>query len=181
MYLLTVYPEGFKSLVIRGDESYVNYDCLRWSGKSKINTWKKPPLEWLDDDLTEESDQVGDFIAFGGGRIALSKRAYSLLSKHLGEQAEFLPTLGPDSIEEWRLLNVLNVLDIMDSSKSKYEIFNDGEVGDCSHAFLNTPPKENHIFLVDGYFPDIFIDKSTKDLIENSSLTGALIREYKNP
>ena len=181
MYLLTVYPKNFKSLVIADNESYMAYDCLRWNGKSKLSTWKKPPLEWLEDDLTEESDKVGDFTAFGGGRLALSELAYSILGEHLDKQAEFLPTTGPNESDEWRILNVLNVLDIMDKSRSKYEIYNDGEVGDCSHAFLNTPQSENRIFLVKGYFPDIFIDEATKELIETSGLTGHLIREYLNP
>lgn len=181
MYLLSLIPEKYKGLDIPENESYLDYDCLRWAGRSKIESWKKPRLAWFEDEFSSHTAPVADFTAFGGGPIALSSKAYLVLKKLFSNQAEFLPTIGPESDDEWRLLNVINVLDIMDTSKSKYEIYSSGKVGKCSHAFLNEPSQENKIFQVSGYFPFVFIDGEVKQAIESAGLTGALIREYLNP
>lgn len=181
MYLFSIMPETYKSLVIPEEDGYITYDCLRWAGRPKSETWKVPTVAWLDDEFTSDSAEIADFIAFGGGPVALSDRAYNVLKNLFGDQVEFLPVNGPSADDSWLLMNVINVLDIMDVSKSKYEIYHTGEVGDVSHAHINEPKPDNHIFLVQGNFPLIFIDQETKDVIESAGLTGTLIREYLNP
>lgn len=181
MYLLSLVPETYKGLDLPEGESYAAHNCLRWAGMPKLDLWKPPSLVWFKDEYTSDDSPIADFVAFAGGQIALSDNAYLSLKDTLGNQAEFLPTIGPEPEHKWRLLNVVNVLDIMDGSKSKYEIYSTGKVGECSHAFLNPPEDGNRIFKVKGYFPFIFIDEKTKNMIESAGLTGTLIRKYLNP
>lgn len=181
MYLFSIIPEGFRELVIPQNETYASYDCLRWGGKSKADTWKAPNLVWLKDSFTSESDAIADFTGFGGGPIAVSEKAYQTLKDVFEGQVEFLPTIGPDSNENWRLLNVTNVVDIMDVSKSKYEIYPDGKIGACTHAYLNEPDSGNKIYRVKGKAILELIDEETKNIIESAGLSGVLIREYLNP
>lgn len=180
MYLLSVLPDGFKELKLATGESYAKHDCLLWIGKPKQSTWKTPPLEWLEDDFTSNADPIPDITSVAG-TIALSQKAYDLLKDLIGEHVEFLSTVGPTSDESWTLINVTNVQNLLDPSKSRYEIEDDGEVGLCEHGFLNAPEEGNHIFQVADYSPYIFIDEQTKQVIESAGLTGALIREYLNP
>lgn len=181
MYLFSIFPEGYKELTIAQGESYASYDCLRWGGKSKADTWKAPNLEWLEDDFTSDSDQIADFTGFGGGPVAVSDRAYHVLKDILKDQVEFLPTTGPGPNDNWRLLNVINVVDIMDTSKSKFEIYSDGKVGQCTHAYLNEPDPNNRIYRVKGKPILELVNEEVKNAIESAGLTGALIREYLNP
>jgi len=180
MYLFSIMPNGYKGLVIPEGHKYADYDCLLWDGRSKSDTWKTVPLEWLEDDLTDSDDVVADFTAFGGGPIAVSERAYDVVSEIFKGQVEFLPTSGPDG-DNWRLLNVTNVVDTMDTSKSQYQIYDSGRIGMCTHAHIDEPGPENKIFVVKGFMPRMFVDEVSKNLIESSGLTGALIREYLNP
>ena len=181
MYLLSLVPETYKGLDLPENESYASHDCLRWAGKAKSKTWIAPEVVWFADESTSDDSPIADFTAFAGGQIALSTKAHQCLKNILQGQAEFLPLSGPDSDNEWHILNVINVLDILDSSKSKHEIYSDGKVGECTHGYLSTPTPGEHIFKVKGYFPNIFIDEETKELVETSGLTGHLIREYLNP
>lgn len=181
MYLLTPYPNGFKSLDLPESEDYEDYGFLSWNGQPRADRWKAPTIEWFEDDLTSPADRQGDFAAFGGGPIAISGEAYSVLYNELAGQVEFLPTIGPTKNESWYLLNVINVIDLLEPSKSLYEIYEDGEVGICQHGFLNTPDTSHRIFEVKDYAPYIFIDEKTKNIIESAGLTGVLIREYLNP
>ena len=181
MYLLTPYPEGFKSLDLPENMPYDEYDCVSWAGRSKLDNWKAPVLEWLEDEFTVESDQVGDFVAFGGGPIAISDRAYQVLKDLLNGQVEFLPTKGPGPTDNWKLLNVTNVIDIMDTSKSKFDIYSDGKIGRCTHAYLNETEPHNKIYRVKGKPALEFINGEVKSVIESAGLTGGLIREYLNP
>ena len=180
MYLFSVLPDGFKELTLAHGQSYSEYDCLLWTGKSKLHSWKTPKLEWLKDELTSESDLTPDITSVAG-TIALSESAYNTLKTILADQVEFLATLGPDSNDKWFLINVINVQDTLDTSRSLYEIEDDGEIGLCEHGFLNEPEKGNHIFQVKDYSPYIFIDEDLKQVIERAGLKGALIREYQNP
>ena len=180
IYMLSVIPEGFRELVIPENASYADYDCLRWAGQSKAPTWTPPNLVWLEDDFTSKSDKVGDFTKFGGGAIVLSPKAREVIESVVGDQAEFLPTKGPDN-DEWWLLNITNVLDIMDVSKSKFEIYEDGEIGLCEHAHLNEPVPSQKAFVVKGYAPYLFVNEDVKSAIDGAGLTGSLVREYLNP
>lgn len=180
IYLLSVMPEGFKELDLPEGKDYMDYNCMRWNGESKLNQWKSPEVVWVEDEFTSPNDQVADLTKFMGGAIALSENAYQVLQPIIGAQAEFLP-ITRDS-EQWYLLNVLNVQDLMDKSRSKYKIYEDGHVGPCTHAYINDPRQTDaSIFLVKGYFPNIFINANIKTEIEKAGLTGGLIREYVNP
>jgi hypothetical protein len=70
----------------------------------------------------------------------------------------------------------------MDTSRSKFKIHEDGHIGHCTHAYINSPNGGNiGIFLIKGYFPNIFISSNIKDEIEKAGLSGSLIRQYINP
>lgn len=180
MYFLSVCPEGFKEFTLDDEESYSENNCLVWSGESKAQNWQAPKLQWLSDEFTNSDDKVGDFLGFSGV-IAVSKKAKNILEGLLDSQAEFLPVIGPDGIDEWFLLNVTNVVDCLDRSKSKYKIYSSGRVGPCTHGFINEPDESVKIYQVKGYQPRIFISDSVKRVIESEALTGVLIREYINP
>ena len=181
MYLFTPYPEGFKSLDLPENDDYADHDCLIWAGKSKAQTWQPPKIEWFEDELTSSDDTIGDFTVFGGGPVAVSEKAYNTLKDLFSEQVEFLPTNGPSPSDKWFLMNVINLVDIMDKEKSKYEIYSDGKIGGCSHAYLNEPESSNKIFKVVGWPTRTFISEEAKEVIESTGLTGVLIREYLNP
>jgi len=183
MYLLSINPNDFKGLTIPYDESFASHDCLRWAGRSKQSTWKPLKLIWQGDENepTTESDEIADFTRFGGGPIALSERAYNVVKDLFKGQVEFLSTIGPGDDDNWRLLNVINLLDIMDVSRSQHEIYPDGTIGTVTHAFLNEPESGNNIFLAQKYPTRIFINEKTKETIESANLTGTLIREWLNP
>ncbi|PUA27287.1 MAG: hypothetical protein B0W54_11840 [Cellvibrio sp. 79] len=180
MYLLSVISEGFKELDLPDGQSYLDFNCMRWNGESKLNQWKSPNVVWVEDEFTSSQYQEGDFTKFSGGAIALSEKAYNVLKPVMGTQAEFLPVQNEN--KQWYLLNVLNVQNLMDTSRSKFKIYEDGHIGPCTHAYINPPDSSNiGIFLVKGYFPNIFIISNVKDEIEKAGLTGSLIRQYINP
>lgn len=180
IYLLSLIPEGFKELDLPEGKNYIDFDCMRWNGKSKLMNWKSPELVWVNDEFSLPDDTQGDFTKFMGGAIALSQKAYSLLKPILADKVEFLSVYVDQ--QEWFLMNVVNVLSVMDVARSKFKIYEDGQVGACQHAYIVEPAEyDSAIFLVEGYFPNIFINQHTKDFIESSELTGALIREYLNP
>ncbi len=179
IYLFTLQPEGFKELDLKPGSTYADNNCLRWSGDSKLDTWKSPELVWFKDEFTEESDSDGDFLKFHGGASVLSTKAYSTLYPIFKDSAEFLP-VSIDG-ETRYLLNVTSVLELMDKSKSTFKIYDDGQIGACQHAYLNEPTAKQPIFKVRGYLPRVFINETTKNQIESLGLTGVLIREYKNP
>lgn len=131
-------------------------------------TCLQPPVPW-------------PISPFGAGPVAASNKAYEALKDLFKGQVEFLPTKGPSANDHWQLLNVVNQVDIMDATKSKYEIYSDGRVGGCTHAHLNEPAAENHIFKVKGWPTRTFISETAKQVIESAGLTGGLIREYLNP
>jgi len=183
MYLLSINPNGFKGLTIPYGQSFASHDCLSWGGKSKLSAWKPLKLIWQEDEdqLTNMTDKVADFTGFGGGPIALSDRAYNVVKDILKDQVEFLPTIGPNDDDQWRLLNVTNLVDIMDVSKSKHRIHSNGTIGTVTHAYINEPPPDNNIFSVQGNPTLVYINKKTKSAIESANLTGVLIREWLNP
>ncbi len=178
IYLFSLMPEGFKELTLPDGETLLQHNCLRWAGESKLATWSSPELVWLEDDLSENSDQDADFLKFHGA-IVCSKKAVAVLSPIVADQVEFLPVTIDG--EERCILNVINVLDLMDKSKSKFKIYSDGKVGMCEHAYLNQPDEQQHIFKVAGFMGRTFIDDALKHEIEKHQLTGTLIRDYKNP
>jgi hypothetical protein len=179
IYLLSVIPEGFKELDLAGDADYMTFDCMRWNGKPKLQNWKKPQLAWVDDEFSSSDDQVGDFTKFMGGALALSERAKAVLEPVIGNQAEFLPASGEG--RQWYLVNVINVQNVLDVERSKFKTYEDGHVGPCTHAYITEPVGGNEIFLVERYFPHIFISEVVKTAIDTAGLTGALVREYRNP
>jgi len=181
VYLLSVNPKGFKSLVISKPASYAKHNCLHWSGNSKQNNWVVPRLSWFKKGFMAEYDSVADFTFFAGGAIAVSNRAKEVLSELFGGQAEFLPSIGPDQNNSWSILNVVNVVDIMDASKSIYEVYEDGALAMCRYAYLSEVEAHNMIYLVKGYEPYVFVSESVKELIEDAGLSGAIIKEYINP
>ncbi len=178
IYLVSVEPDGYKELTLPDGVSFAQCDCLRWSGESKINTWATLELVWLNDDLSQDSDVDADFIKFSGAMV-VSARAFEGLSQHLGGQVEFLPVVIAG--ETRYILNVLNVLDIMDKEKSIYKIYSDGKVGACEHAYINEPDEGQVIYKVKGFLGRTFSGDSFVELVNDLGLTGALIRQYKNP
>lgn len=178
-YLLSTAPEGFKELDLAGNADHMAFDCTRWNGKSKLQNWKKPELVWVDDEFSSSDAQIGDFTKFMGGAIALSERAKAVLEPVIGNQVELLPASGEGW--QWYLLNVLNVQSVMDVERSKFKIYEDGHVGPCTHAYITEPADGNEMFLVERYFPHIFISGVVKTAIDTAGLTGALVREYRNP
>lgn len=179
IYLLTLLPEGFKELDIKPNESYAQYNCLRWAGDAKGSDWRTPDLVWFKDDLSEESDIDGDFLKFRGGASTISTKAYNLLRPMIAKCVEFLPITIEG--ETRHLINVTNVLPLMDTARSTFKIYSDGKIGPCQHAYLNTPDPKEYIFMVKGFFPRVFINEELKSTIEAAGLTGVLIREYINP
>lgn len=180
MYLFSAIPEGFKELTLAGGQTLIEYDCLLWVGKSKLKSWKAPRLKWVADEFTSESDLMPDIAGFAGTLI-VSEKAYHILKDLVVEQVEFLPTIGPGDADKWYVVNIVNVVDIMLKEKSQYEIYSDGEVGNCTHAFLNEPPPDNKIFKVAGWPTRMFASEEIKLAVEINSLNGGLIREYLNP
>ncbi|MES2824963.1 MAG: hypothetical protein V4732_15265 [Pseudomonadota bacterium] len=179
IYLFSLLPQGFKELDIKPSESYAEHNCLRWTGESKIASWRTPDLIWFSDELSDDADIDGDFLNFRGGAPAISAKAYKVLQPLLENSVEFLPVTIQG--ETRQLINVTNVLPLMDIAKSTFKIYNDGKIGPCQHAHLNDPDPKELIFMVNGYFPRIFINDELKKRIEEAGLTGVLIREYLNP
>lgn len=177
-FLLSVMPEGFKELTLPDGETLLQHNCLRWAGESKLANWNPMQLIWLEDELTDHADTDGDFLKFAGS-IVITERAYQTLKVHSADRAEFLPVLIGN--ETRYILNVINVLDLMDKSRSKFKMYSDGNYGQCEHAYLNKPSDKESIFKVKGFMPRIFISERLKSTIESEGLTGSLIREYKNP
>jgi len=180
MYLFSVIPEGFKELTLADGQSLIEYDCLLWVGKPKLKTWKAPRLKWVEDEFTSESDLMPDIAGFAGTLI-VSEKAYHILKGLVVDQVEFLPTAGPSDTDKWYVVNIVNVVDIMHKEKSQYEIYSDGEVGNCTHAFLQEPTPDNKIFKVAGWPTRMFASEEVKQAVERNSLNGGLLREYLNP
>ena len=86
-------PEGFKELDLPEGRDYMDFNCMRWNGESKLNQWKSPEVVWVEDEFTSPNDQVADLTKFMGGAIALSKKAHQVLQPVIGIQAEFLPVV----------------------------------------------------------------------------------------
>ncbi len=178
IYLLSVEPEGYKELTLPEGVSFLQCNCLKWVGDSKLASWSSPELVWLNDDFSESSDDDADFIKFSGA-IVLSSRACQKLQAYLKDQVEFLPVIVDG--ETRYILNVLNVLDVMNRERSIFKIYSDGKIGGCEHAFINEPSEENFIYKVNGFPGRTFINNSFAALVREFALTGALIREYQNP
>ncbi len=102
-----------------------------------------------------------------------------MLKKELDSCDEFLP-VSVDGRSRY-ILNVTNVLNLMVKEKSIYKIYSDGEVGMCEHAFLKEPDAGELIYQVPSYLGRIFVNSYLNDFINEKGLTGALIRQYRNP
>ena len=179
VYLFSVKPEGFKEFDIKSSDDDHIY-TMRWTGDSKVEGWRELELSVLEDDFSSPNDTLADIASFKGGSYALSQRAKDVLTPVIGECVEFLPALYDG--EPWYILNVVNVLDIVDKEKSRHKIYKSGKVGFITHAFLNAPSEPvSNIFIAKDFHPYVFINEETKQIIESTGLTGALIREYKNP
>lgn len=81
-------PEGIKELGLPEGKDYIDFNCMRWNGESKLNQWKSPEVVWVEDEFTSPNDQVADLADFTGGAIALSERAYQVLLPIIGTQAD---------------------------------------------------------------------------------------------
>lgn len=178
IHLFSIIPEGFKELTLPEGLTFLQYNCLRWNGDSKLLTWSEAELVWLQDELSQDTDEDADFIKFSGVTV-VSEHVYALLKNTLNSSVEFLPVIV-DGGRRY-ILNVINVLDLMRKEKSIYKIYSDGKVGMCEHAFLTEPAAENLIYRVSGYFGRIFVNDEFKNMTYNNRLTGALIRKYINP
>lgn len=177
-YLFSVEPEGFKELTLPQGQSFARHNCLRWTGDSKLDNWSNPELVWLQDDFSQPTDKDGDFLKMSGA-VVLSQKAKQVLGNKLKDYVEFLPVTVDG--ETRYILNVVNVIDVLDREKSIYKIYSDGKVGMCEHGYLKEPLDNQLIFKVAGFLGRVFITDSLKACIETEQLTGALIREYKNP
>ncbi len=178
IYLLSVEPEGYKELTLPEGLSFLQCNCLKWAGESKLESWSTPELVWVNDDFSESSDNDADFIKFSGA-IVISSHACQKLQPFLKDQVEFLPVIVDG--ETRYILNILNVLDILDRERSIFKIYSDGKIGGCEHAFINEPSEDHFIYKVAGFLGRIFISNSFVALVREFGLTGALIREYQNP
>ncbi len=178
IYLLSVEPEGYKELTLPEGVSFLQSNCLKWVGDSKLEFWSHPELVWLNDDFSVSSDSDADFIKFSGA-IVISSLACQNLQPYLKEQVEFLPVIVDG--ESRYILNVLNVLDIMNRERSIFKIYSDGKTGRCEHAFINEPSEDHFIYKVAGFPGRTFISNSFVALVREFGLTGTLIREYQNP
>lgn len=176
--LFSIEPEGFKELTLPKGKTFAECNCLRWSGESKSQDWVPANLEWLEDELSSEGDVDADFIKFSGS-VVVSEKAFDVLSTHLSALVEFLPVNLAGG--QRYIMNVTNVLDIMDKEKSKFKIYSDGDIGMCEHAYIVEPDSGQLIYQVSGFLGRIFINETLDKLISSNKLTGALIREYKNP
>lgn len=180
VYLLSIIPEGYKEITLSEDTLLEKYDLFCWNGTARTNNWNPPNLEWLIDDFSEPTDISPDITSVSGV-LTVNSKAKSALNDLLENQVEFLPANGPDDLDSWFLVNITNVLDLMDTARSKFQIKKNGKIGICEHAYISAPPAGAHIFKVRGFEPHIFASESVYSTIENAGLTGGLLREYQNP
>jgi hypothetical protein len=179
LYLFTLQPEDFKELDLPEGQNYADFNCLRWSGDSKLADWKTPELVWFTNEFSQGDEQDGDFLKFRGGAPVITEGVKNLLSPLLQQSAEFLPVKIAN--ETRYILNVTCVLNIMDKSKSKFKIYGDGSIGPCQHAYLKTPEELSLMFKVDGFLPRIFVSEKLQQLINTQQFSGCLLRAYINP
>ncbi len=178
-YLLTTNPEGFKEFDLKSSEDEDIY-TMRWIGDSKAKNWQAPELCVLEDEFTSFNDEIADIASFKAGSFVFSKKAFDVLNPLFDGLVEFLPAKYEG--DTWYILNVINVLDIVDREKSRHKIYKSGKVGFITHAFLKeVGESKSAIFIAKDFHPYVFINEITRKAIAEAGLTGALIREYRNP
>lgn len=178
MYQLSIQSIGFRRLDL--EDRKPNLSCLSWRGDSKIKSWQKPRLVWVEDHNSHLDDMYADINHFLLGTFVVNAKAYSVLKEVLHGQVEFLPVNVAGSL--MHIVNVINVQDILIKEDSKYQTYPNGKVGACTHAFLTEPQQsESMIFKVTGFLPNIFINNALKTVLELNDLTGLAFHKYKNP
>ena len=91
-----------------------------YDGRSKINDLHPFAVRSL-----ETNGNFGDFTNVLFATTAVNKRAVEALADLIEDQVEFLPLIAAD--REWYLLNITNLVDAVDFSKSDVKFFPDGQ------------------------------------------------------
>lgn len=141
------------------------------SAKRLNGEYDNVPIELI------EGREVCDFPKFWGalGVLMISERARKCLEDIIGRYVEFIPVCANG--KPYYIVNLLNVLDAVDYSKSVFRVLDTGlVVGLEKYAFSEDRLQGNDMFkiLLNGriYSTEIFVSDKIKQTIEENGLSG---------
>jgi len=88
-------------------------------GEPMLNQWVQPPLEVVD-------GEICDVISYRPGALIISKHAMEKMTPFIENEVEFLP-IKLKGMGDYYVLNVVNVIDCLDMSKSEVRYHADGK------------------------------------------------------
>ena len=151
------------------------------SSGNYINDWSEVRFK----NNSEDGDVLSDYIANVYRWLVVSKKFRELIEEIIdGNAIQYLSTKLIDTKNnvEYRIANLLDVVDALDLEHSQYDLFeldNEKFISVEKYALKEEMVLGHDIFrLKDDTIP-IFISERIRDIIENNSLTGfAFIEVY---
>lgn len=184
IYSITPDVERYQQLCYDEKEFNSRFSELTFNGEPKLSNWMPPHVEWIVGPPIGSERKKGYIkpdVAYLAGDLALNPKAISHLKPLLNNEAEFLP-ITVDS-EQWAILNVTNMQDVIDKANCRYKIRPDGKVGRMLKMALDKSKLTNgKLFRPIGRSAGIFtsdVAGSFKEIVEHHALTGLLFDEYK--
>lgn len=170
MIIYTIVPESdiYHSLLL---ESSNDWDVFQqFDGRKLGDSWTPIPVKIY------RSLEAGDFPSLASHVPVFSRRALQSLSPLIGDCIEALPL--KNNVEELYAINVLDVVDCLDYSRSEFKYFSDGEIMDIvRYAFKADCIRDKHIFKVrESPLNRVLVSEEFKNVVEGSGLEGLIFR-----
>jgi hypothetical protein len=183
IYSITPDVEQYQQLCYDEKEFTARLSELSFNGDAKLKNWKPPHVQWIEgppEGSARKKGYIKPDVAYLAGDLALNSKAIKQLKPGLITEAEFLP-ITVDG-EEWAILNVINMQDVIDVANSRYKIRPDGKVGRMLKMALDTTRLTNaKLFRPVGKPARIFTSDtpgSFKKLVEQGRLSGLLFEAF---
>lgn len=124
------------------------------------------------------SDSPFLYISF----LVINKESIMTLNNYFLDFVELLPLSYQNSVDNYFVVNVINIVDCLDHENSIFSRYDDGRIMLCDkYAFVKEKLIKNHIFKIPE-FPraHIFVSDDFKSAVEDSELTGFIFKEVWN-
>lgn len=122
--------------------------------------------------------QLGDFPHFTVPVI--SQAAYNVLNTYLTDLTQIFPFAMNKKYGQYYFINIINVLDCLDLSKSDINFFSDGRIYKINKFSFNSNISKMNttIFKIKKFERgDVFVNENIKKIIEVSELDGFTFQE----
>jgi len=151
-----------------------------FNGKSLRDKWKDIPTQLF----TEEHMNLdGDFPYFlYGGVLVCSARAWDHLKSLISNEVEHFQLNCVNCTDRsFYALNVLNVIDCLDYSRSKIDHFKTGRIKSIQNmTFLPNCYRSTNIFKIPEWIlSDVFVTQEFKATVEHNNLKGLIFTKIE--